>query len=68
MTAPPACQVRRAESSITTLPESDRVLLTVRYLTYSPSTVTVGLKLKDHKGTVSIEHTTRHLGRRASCT
>lgn len=62
VTAPPACQVRRAESSITTLPESDRVLLTVRYLTYSPSTVTVGLKLKDHKGTVSIEHTTRHLG------
>jgi hypothetical protein len=62
VTAPPACRVRRAESSITTLPAGDRVLLTVRYLTYSPSTVTVGLKLKDHKGTLTIEHATRHLG------
>lgn len=60
--APEACQVRRAESSITTLPASDRVLLTVRYLTYSPGTVTVGLKLKDHNGTAAIEHITKHLG------
>jgi hypothetical protein len=62
VTAPPACLVRRAESSITMLPASDRVVLTVHYLTYSPSTVTVGLKLKDHKGTLTIEHATRHLG------
>jgi hypothetical protein len=62
VTAPAACRVRRAESSITTLPGSDKVLLTLRYLTYSPTTVTLGLKLKDHKGTVTIEHTTRHMG------
>ncbi len=62
VTAPAACRVRRAESSITTLPGSDRVLLTVRYQTYSPSSVTVALKFKDHKGTVAIDHTTRHLG------
>lgn len=62
VTAPAACLVRRAESSITTLPAGDRVLLTVRYLTYSPATVTVGLKLKDNKGSLTIDHTTRHLG------
>jgi hypothetical protein len=62
VTAPPACQVRRAESTITTLPGSDQVRLTVRYLTYAPTRVTVGLKLKDHKGSVAIEHTTKHMG------
>jgi hypothetical protein len=62
VTAPFACQVRRAESTIATLPGSDQVRLTVRYRTYSPTPVTVGLKLKDSRGTVSIEHTTKHMG------
>lgn len=62
VTAPAACQVRQAESTITTLPASDLVRLTVRYQTYSPTPVTVGLKLKDHKGAVAIEHTTKHMG------
>ena len=62
MTAPAACQVRQAESTITTLPASDQVRLTVRYQTYSPTPVTVGLKLKDQKGAVAIEHATKHLG------
>jgi hypothetical protein len=62
VTAPVACQVRQAESTITTLPGSDQVRLSVRYETYAPTQVTVGLKLKDHKGAVAIEHTTKHLG------
>lgn len=61
VTAPAACQVRQAESTITTLPASDQVRLTVRYQTYSPTPVTVGLKLKDAKGAVAIEHATKHL-------
>jgi hypothetical protein len=63
VTAPKACLVRTAESSITTLPSSDRVLLTVRYQTYSPSTVNLGLKLKDNKGSLKIEAATKHLGK-----
>jgi hypothetical protein len=62
VTAPKACRVRTAESSITTLPASDRVLLTVRYETYAPSTISLGLKLKDHKGSLKIERATKHLG------
>lgn len=62
VTAPVACQVRRAESTITALPATDQVRLTIRYLTYAPTRVTVGLKLKDHKGSVGIEHTSKHMG------
>jgi hypothetical protein len=62
VTAPAACQVRRAESTITTLPATDQVRLTVRYLTYAPTRVIVGLKLKDRIGGVGIEHATKHLG------
>jgi hypothetical protein len=64
VTAPAACRVQRAESSITTLPGSDRLRLTLRYQTYSPAAVSIALKLKDHKGTLAIEHTTRHLGQK----
>jgi Skp family chaperone for outer membrane proteins len=63
VTAPEECRVRQAESSIITLPNSDRVELTVRYMTYKPSAVSVGLKLKDGKGSLKIEDTTKHLGR-----
>jgi hypothetical protein len=62
VTAPAPCQVRQAESTITALPASGQVRLTVRYQTYSPTPVTVGLKLKDNKGAVPIEHATKHLG------
>jgi hypothetical protein len=62
VTAPAACQVRQAESTITTLPASNEVRLTVRYQTWSPTPVTVGLRLKDHKGAVAIERATKHLG------
>jgi hypothetical protein len=62
VTAPAACQIRQAESTITTLPGSDQVRLDVRYRTWSPTEVTVGLKLKDHKGAVAIEHVTKRLG------
>lgn len=64
VTAPEECRVRSAESSITTLPNSGRVELTVHYLTYTPSTVSLGLKLKDHKGSLKIEDATKHLGRK----
>jgi hypothetical protein len=62
VTAPVACQVRQAESTITTLPGSDQVRLSVRYETHAPTQVTVGLTLKDHKGSVAIEHATKHMG------
>jgi hypothetical protein len=62
VTAPKACRVRTAESSITTLPAADRVLLTVHYETYAPSTISLGLKLKDQKGSLKIEQATKHLG------
>jgi hypothetical protein len=64
VTAPEECRVAQAESSITTLPNSDRVELTVRYLTYEPSTVSLGLKLKDGKGSLKLENTTKHLGKK----
>lgn len=62
VTAPAACQVRQAESTITTLPAADQVRLTIHYQTYTPTQVTVGLKLKDQKGSIAIEHATKHLG------
>jgi hypothetical protein len=62
VTAPAACQVRQAESTITTLPAADQVRLTIRYQTYTPTQVAVGLKLKDQKGSVPIAHATKHLG------
>jgi hypothetical protein len=62
VTAPPACLVRSAESTITTLPGSDRVDLTVHYATWSPAAVGVGLTLKDGKGTLGLEHATKHFG------
>jgi hypothetical protein len=64
VTAPEECRVGSAESSITTLPSSNRVQLTLRYLTYKPSTVSVGLKLKDGKGSLKLEDTTKHLGKK----
>jgi hypothetical protein len=64
VTAPEECRVRQAESSITTLPSSDRVELTVRYQAYRPSTVSLGLKLKDGKGSLTIEDTTKHLSKK----
>jgi hypothetical protein len=62
VSAPEECVVERAESTIQTLPASDRVLLTVHYKNYSTGSVAIGLKLKDHKGSLALEHTTRHLG------
>jgi hypothetical protein len=64
VTAPEECRVRSAESSITTLPGSDRVQLTVQYLTYKPSTVSLDLKLKDGKGSLKIDSATKHLGKK----
>jgi hypothetical protein len=64
VTAPEECRVQQAESSITALPGSDRVELTVRYLTYKPSTVSLGLKLKDNKGSLKIEDTTKRLSKK----
>lgn len=63
VSAPEECVVQHAESTITTLPAGDRVRLTVHYASYSPAAVAIGLKLKDHKGSLALEHTTRHLGR-----
>lgn len=63
VSAPEECRVRSAESSITTLPDSDRVQLTVHYVTYKPSAVSLDLKLKDGKGSLKIDSTTKHLGK-----
>ena len=62
VSAPEECVVERAESTIQTLPGSDRVRLTVHYKNYSAGAVAIGLKLKDHKGSLALEHATRHLG------
>jgi hypothetical protein len=62
VTAPAACQVRQAESTITAVPGSGELRLSVRYQTYSPTEVTVGLKLKDRKGSVAVAHATKRLG------
>lgn len=63
VSAPEECVVERAESTIQTLPGSDRVRLTVHYKDSSDGAVAIGLKLKDHRGSLALEHTTRHLGR-----
>jgi hypothetical protein len=62
VSAPEECVVEHAESTIQTLPGSDRILLTVHYKDYSTGAVAIGLKLKDHKGSLALEHTTKHLG------
>jgi hypothetical protein len=62
VTAPATCLVQRAESTITTLPGSDRVDLTVHYATWAPAAVSVGLKLEDGKGGLNIDHATKHFG------
>jgi hypothetical protein len=62
VSAPAACLVQRAESTITTLPGSDRVRLTVHYKNYSSAPIAIDLKLKDHKGSLGLEHTTKHFG------
>ena len=62
VSAPEECVVERAESTIQTLPSSDSVRLTVHYKDYSTGAVAIGLKLKDHKGSLALEHTTKHLG------
>ncbi|HEY0277401.1 MAG TPA: hypothetical protein VGC32_03940 [Solirubrobacterales bacterium] len=62
VSAPEECLVERAESTIRTLPGTDRVVLTVHYKNYATGAVAIGLKLKDHKGSMALEHTTRHLG------
>jgi hypothetical protein len=63
VTAPAECLVQRAESTITTLPGSDKVRLAIHYKNYTPAAVAIGLRLKDHKGSLGLERTTRHLGR-----
>jgi hypothetical protein len=63
VTAPAQCLVQRAESTLTTLPGTDRLLLTVHYKNYASAAVAIGLKLKDGKGSLTLEHTTKHLGR-----
>jgi hypothetical protein len=63
VSAPAECLVQRAESTTTTLPGTDRVLLTVHYKNYSSAPVAIGLKLKDHKGSLSLGHTMKHFGR-----
>jgi hypothetical protein len=62
VSAPEECVVERAESTIQTLPASDEVRLTVHYKDYATGAVAIGLKLKDHKGSLALEHTTKHLG------
>lgn len=62
VSAPAACHISRAESTITTLPAADQVRLTLRYRTWAPTPVAIGLKLRDAKGAVAIERTTAHLG------
>jgi hypothetical protein len=66
VTAPAACKVHEAESTISASPASDELRLSIRYSTFSPTQVTVGVKLKDHQGSVPIAHATRHVGTRGT--
>lgn len=63
VTAPAACTVRRAESTISTLPGSDKIRLTIRYQGDESAAVAIQLRLKDHKGSLALERTTKHLGK-----
>jgi hypothetical protein len=63
VSAPEECVVEHAESTIQTLPGTDRVKLTVHYKNASTGQVAIGLRLKDRKGSLAIEHTTKHLGK-----
>jgi hypothetical protein len=63
VSAPAECLVQHAESTITTLPGTDRVRLTVHYKNYAAAAVAIGLRLKDQKGSLGLEQTTKHLGR-----
>jgi hypothetical protein len=63
VSAPEDCVVEQAESTIQTLPASDRIRLTVHYKDSAAGAVAIGLKLKDRKGSLALEHTTKHLGR-----
>jgi hypothetical protein len=62
VSAPEECVVEHAESTIQTLPAANRIRLTVHYQDASAGAVAIGLKLKDAKGSLALEHTTRHLG------
>ncbi len=53
-----------AESTISTLPGSDQVRLTVHYKGDEPASVAIQLRLKDHKGSLSLERTTKHFGKK----
>ncbi len=64
VTAPPACKIHEAESTITAVPAADEERLSIRYSTFSPTRVAVDVKLKDRKGSVAIAHATRHVGAR----
>lgn len=63
VTAPAACTVRQAESTISTLPGSDQVRLTIHYKGDEAASVAIQLRLKDHKGSLSLERTTKHFGK-----
>jgi hypothetical protein len=62
VSAPEECVVEQAESTIQTLPAGNRIRLTVHYKDASTGAVAIGLKLKDRKGSLALEHTTRNLG------
>jgi hypothetical protein len=63
VTAPAACTIRSAESTIATIPGSDKVRLTIHYKADSSAAVAIQLRLKDHKGSLSLERTNKHFGK-----
>ena len=62
VTAAPECLVRRAESRIKTALAAGEIKLTLRYITYDPTQVAIGIKAKGHRGSLTLLHTTKHLG------
>jgi hypothetical protein len=63
VTAPAACTVRLAESTIATIPGSDKVRLTINYKGDAATSVAIQLRLKDRKGSLSLERTTKHFAK-----
>ena len=62
MPQPAPIEVRGLVKRYGDLVAVDRVDLTVHYVTWSPAAVSVGLALKDGKGTLGLEHATKHFG------
>ena len=57
------CRIEGAEATVSAVPGRNQVRLTVRYKTFEPSAVAVGLQLRGGRGALDLGTDTAHLGR-----